>query len=509
MPSPSQGDGVRDAAEVPMDDRLRFEIARTLTNAELFSRRALRRPLRGYQIGPAQAIVDAVLQRRGMTFAVMMSRQAGKNETAAQVEALLLNLHRRRGGCIVKASPTFRPQAMNSLMRLQEVLEGSVLPAATVESGGTVRLGRAMARFFSANAAANVVGATASILLEADEAQDVDEEKWDKDFRPMASSTNATTVLWGTAWTPDTLLARTIRELRWAEGKDQIQRVFMVPWQAVAEVVPSYGAYVRGEIARLGRDHPLIKTQYLLEEIASGGGMFPAGVRALMQGRHLRQRQPDNGRLRTALLVDVAGEAEDRLEGEALRQREPRRDSTAVTVVAMDPYPAGTRYLVRDRRWWTGKPHYQLYAAIARLAEIWSAAHVVVDATGVGAGLTSFLKRHLGERVVPVQFTAAVKSRLGWGFLGLCQSGRYLEYADDGADDTAQFWREIVAADYVVGSGPEQPMRWGVADPAIHDDLLLSAALCAVLEEQAAAPHDGSQVVEAADPLAPKEERET
>ena len=483
------------------DDRLRLEIARTLTDAALFSRRALRRPLRAYQLPPAQAIVDAVLQRRGLTIAVMMSRQAGKNETAAQVEALLLNLFRQRGGCIVKAAPTFKPQAVNSLMRLQQVLEGSVLPPAQVEAGGTVRLGRAMARFFSADLSANVVGATASIQLEADEAQDVDESKWDKDFRPMAASTNATTVLWGTAWTADTLLARTIRQLRWAEGQDQVRRVFLVPWEEVAAVVPGYGAYVRGEIQRLGRDHPLIKTQYLLEEIATGGGMFPPAVRTLMQGQHPRLRAPVEARYPCAILVDVAGEAEDRLEGEALRQREPRRDATAVTIVQLQPHPTGTRYLVQDRRWWTGVPHYQLYAAIARLAEVWSAAQVLVDATGVGAGLASFLKRALGERLVPVQFTAGLKSDLGWGFLGLCQCGRYIEYAPDGADDTAQFWREVAAADYVVGSGPNQPMRWGVADPAIHDDLLLSAALCALLERDAAGQHEGSRLVEASDPL--------
>ena len=38
----------------------------------------------------ARAIVDSVLNRRGLSFAVVMSRQAGKNETSAQIEALLV-----------------------------------------------------------------------------------------------------------------------------------------------------------------------------------------------------------------------------------------------------------------------------------------------------------------------------------------------------------------------------------------------------------------------------------
>jgi hypothetical protein len=44
-------------------------------------------------------------------------------------------------------------------------------------------------------------------LKKIDEAQDVAIEKYDRDLRPMASTTNATTVLYGTAWSDDTLLA--------------------------------------------------------------------------------------------------------------------------------------------------------------------------------------------------------------------------------------------------------------------------------------------------------------
>ncbi len=146
------------------------------------------------------------------------------------------------------------PQAQNSLNRLLATVQGSRLPPAFREAGYAVRVGRARALFFSAAPAARVVGATANILLEADEAQDVDEEKWNKDFRPMGASANVTTVLWGTAWTADTLLARSIRILRQAEARDGRPRVFVVPWEQVAAEVPAYGAYVRGE-SSLGRDH--------------------------------------------------------------------------------------------------------------------------------------------------------------------------------------------------------------------------------------------------------------
>ena len=476
-------------------------LVKVMSSIDLFSRHLLRRPLRSYQLAPARAIVGAVLAGQGLTFTVMMARQAGKNETSAQVEAFLLNLFRRRGGHLVKASPTFKPQAMNSILRLISVFEGSLLSPPQHEQGYILRVGRARALFYSASPPAKVVGATANILLEADEAQDVDETKWNKDFRPMGASTNATTVLWGTAWTPDTLLARTIRALRWAERRDQVQRVFIVPWQRVAAEVPAYDEYVRGEIERLGRQHPLIKTQYFLEEIDDEGGMFPLVTQALMQGSHTRQRTPTEGR-EYALLIDVAGEAEERIEGALLRAEQPRKDSTAATIVEISRTEIGfPRFLIMDRYLWTGTPHHQLYGAITHLAELWGATRIIVDATGVGAGLASFLKRALGARVEPFVFTSKSKSDLGWGFLGICNSGRFFDYRDDGEPEWRQFWREVRSADYEVIEGPNKTMRWGVADPTIHDDLLISAALCAVLDGGEYRRPLPSQIIEADDAL--------
>ena len=505
---------------------VRARLVQAMSDIETFSRVVLRRPLRSYQLAPARAIVASVLERRGLTFAVMMARQSGKNETAAQVEAFLLNYFRRRGGYLIKAAPTFRPQTVNSILRLTAVLEGSLLPPPARERGYILRVGRARALFLSASLQASVVGATANILLEADEAQDIDEAKWNKDFRPMGASGNVTTVLWGTAWTSGTLLARAIRALRPCEERDGVRRVFIAPWETVAEVVPAYGAYVRGEIERLGPSHPLIKTQYNLEEIDGQGGMFPPATRALMVGTHLRQRAPTEGR-EYALLVDVAGESEEHLEGELLRAKEPRKDSTALTIVEIarnelglpptvigglppPPIRSGVigglpRFLVMDRYYWTGTPHYQLYGAIVHLAELWAPTRVIVDATGVGAGLASFLRRALGERVLPFIFTLASKSDLGWGFLGICNSGRFLDHRDDGSPERERFWRELAAAEHEIVEGPDKRMRWGVRDPALHDDLLISAALCALLDHQESPPYVGSQIIEAGDPLADRQ----
>ena len=64
---------------------------------------------------------------------------------------------------------------------------------------------------------------------------------------------------------------------------------------------------------------------------------------------------------------------------------------------------------------------------------------IVIDATGVGEGLWSMLDNALGSDVVlPVKFTPAVKSDLGYGFIGIVESGRYREYNPSPAKLTAQ-----------------------------------------------------------------------
>ena len=149
--------------------------------------------LRPYQCLPGRAIVDSALNRRGLSFTVVMARQAGKNELSAHVELFLLAKNTLRSLDGVKCAPTFDPQGRISLRRLWScIAEAGLEPLAAREDGHSIRLGRARQLFLSAEAAANVVGHTASLLLEVDEAQDVDREKFDREFRPMAAPANAT-----------------------------------------------------------------------------------------------------------------------------------------------------------------------------------------------------------------------------------------------------------------------------------------------------------------------------
>lgn len=219
--------------------------------------------LRRYQLEVASRIREAVIGGEGGSFVVVFPRQSGKNELQAHLEAFCLVLF-FEGGELVKASPTWKPQSLNAMRRLERVLSRNELTRGRwwKEQGYVYRFGEARLYFLSGAPTANVVGATANTLLQCDEAQDVSPSKWDKDFLPMAASTNAVRVYWGTMWTSKTLLARELRAARKAEERDGRRRAWVLTAEDVAASVPAYGEFVAEQVRKLGRQHPLIKTQY-------------------------------------------------------------------------------------------------------------------------------------------------------------------------------------------------------------------------------------------------------
>src|SRR5215203_2023607 len=214
--------------------------------------------LRQYQMGPARAIAESVTGQRGRQFAVVFSRQAGKDETLAQLIAWLLTRYQVAGGTIVVAAPTRTPQANITRDRVLDRLKRSALTVGRVRArdGYIVEMGQASARFLSADEGANPRGQTASLLLVAKEAQDIDPAIWDARFDPMAASTNATTVFMGTVWDRNGLLHRQMTHLAAVEAGDGVHRLYKVPWPEVAEELPAYGARVRDRITQFGESHP-------------------------------------------------------------------------------------------------------------------------------------------------------------------------------------------------------------------------------------------------------------
>jgi len=178
----------------------------------------------------AEAIARSVLERDGQQFAVMFSRQSGKDELLAQTVAYLLARYQQIGGSIVLAAPSFHPQAALMRDRLCDRLrQRPAGPDVELKQGYIVQYGRANARFLSASPQANQRGQTADLMLVANAAQDIDPAVWDTVFTPMGASTNATTLFLGTAWRRDTLLARQIAHLSQLERDDGRIRVWKSP----------------------------------------------------------------------------------------------------------------------------------------------------------------------------------------------------------------------------------------------------------------------------------------
>jgi hypothetical protein len=436
--------------------------------------------LRPYQQEVAVAVLDSVFGRKGLTFSVEIARQGGKNELSAQLELLLLTLSMAEFRNLIKCSPTFKPQTVISMMRLKERLNDAGFGGIWVaELGYIIRLGNARAIFLSADKSASVVGNTAHLLLEVDEAQDVDRDKYTKEFKPMGATTNVTSVLYGTTWDDSTLLEEVKQVNLELERKDGVRRHFRYDWEEVAKHNPDYRSYVEAERVRLGENHPLFLTQYRLLPVRGGGGFLSAQQRAQMAGEHDRRHKPEAGKVYVAG-IDLAGEAEE-AEDAYLRALKPKQDSTVVTIGELDFSVCNevqklAVVKVVEHYWWMGKKHTDLYPRLVDiLKSVWHCRRVVVDASGVGQPVASFLAKALGGRLIPFIFTAQSKSELGFNLLSAVNSGRLKMYQSDGSDEYREFWHEIEKAKSHYR--PSQTMNFYVDPAEGHDDFLMSLAL--------------------------------
>jgi hypothetical protein len=135
---------------------------------------------------------------------------------------------------------------------------------------------------------------------------------------------------------------------------------------------------------------------------------------------------------------------------------------------------------------WTGKRHAELYPQLVDiLKNVWHCRRIVVDATGIGQPVASFLRDNLGKRIVyPFAFTTSSKSALGFNLLAAVNSGSIKMYASDGTPEYRQFWHQMERAKSYYR--PSQTMNFYVDPSQGHDDFLMSLAL--VVEAAATDP---------------------
>lgn len=458
---------------------------------ETFAATVLKVPLYPYQLEIARAVIASIAGGHGHIFTVMMARQSGKNQLSAVIEAYLLCYQPE--GTIVKAAPTFNPQIMHSRLRLLSLLNiplthqrlwqgyGHMIGVSTKEDDAPALIhshhrSGPHVQFFSAAPESNVVGATANLLLEIDEAQAVEREKFDRDFRPMASTTNATTILYGTAWSETTLLAQQRATNLEIQQRTGLQLHFEHDWHTLAALNPAYATFVEQEIARLGPNDVTIQTQYLLHALNATDRLFSPLQCTLLQGSHSWESEPSPATC-YVMGIDVAGE--DHLSITPGVKRD--RDSTVISIgrVSYDELSLPKVELVHLVEW-QGMTHLAQYTGIAALAEQWSVRAAVIDATGLGAGLASLLLARLGSaRLLPFTFTRPAKSRLTYQLLNLVNSARLTLYTPASAPDAliTTCWEQLHLARYRLPAPNTIDMY---VDPSAgHDDFLISLALLA------------------------------
>lgn len=456
-------------------------------NIGWFAANVLKRPLYPFQIEIGNAILDSVLNNLGLCFTVMVSRQSGKNQTSAAIEAYLLCCMEE--GTIVKCAPTWKPQIVNSRLRLLSMFDNDFTRDRVFKSYGYI-IGLAKSpqevrsqvgpriMFFSAAEDAQVVGATASLLLEVDEAQDVSSQKFDRDFRPMASTTNATTVLYGTAWADDTLLAMTRAHNLELEHQDGIKRHFEYTWRELASINENYKKFVEAEIERLGADHITIRTQYELQPISGAGFLLNELQRHMIKGSHQWESSPKDEEFYIASM-DVGGEEERTKPGEEMKSN--KRDSTIITIARVSYNELMLPAIeVVHQYWWNGKPFPEQYAMTVELCNLWNIKKLIVDRTGLGNMMSSMLQAKLGEdKVIPFNFSRPSKSELTFQFLSIINSGRLKIYAPDEAptDIYEECMKQLKLARYIIPG--EGLLSMHVTPSEGHDDFLISVALCA------------------------------
>ncbi|MEX2236930.1 MAG: hypothetical protein WEB00_05260 [Dehalococcoidia bacterium] len=430
--------------------------------------------MRPYQADVVNAVLDSVLAGDGRSFSVMISsRQGGKNALSAQLELLLLILYSGRGGSMVKTAPTLDPQLRVSRERVLKRLKVSGAGRLLQVSGDTLLVGNASLTFLSGQPGASVVGHTASLLLEVDEAQHMRAESFERDFRPMTMATGATVVFYGTAWDPDSLLETVKAHHLALEAEDGVRRHFEFDHEAVARDFPAYGQRVEEQRRLLGARSPIFLSQYCLLAQKALGRLFTSEQIESLRGAHCEWPA-------TNLLAEQAGRPPGTyVAGLDVGGHKPGkgRDPTVLTVARVEPSASGGAprvEIVKHRQWQAGWDRIQ--PELVAAARLYGLRRICIDATGVGDDPAAQLGAVLGSSVVElVSFTVRGKSDLGFGLLEAVEGGRLSMYREDRAL-SRQFWQQIehAQADYRDAG----TISFSVPERLGHDDYLVSLALC-------------------------------
>ncbi len=448
-----QMDTIGDSSQV---DQLESLIELALGDVAFHRKMFYDLPLFAPQTEAISLIEEHIKNKTGKVITVRSARQTMKNECSAMLCVRALLHYREQGGIYIRTAPTWRPQVLNSKLRVEKFLRMDPLINNDYHSreGFILQHGQAQLLFLSADKGANVVGSTASIALDIDEAHKVDKGKFEEDFGPMAAYHNVPIIMWGVAADKQDLLYEYVQHNK--EHNPELNLSY--PAAVWCELLPQYAKHYEERVRKLGADHPVILTQYDLVDVDTLGGYLKTHhLSSLLDAEHQRYAAPKNGK-EYIVTIDIAGEAEVE-EDDPAKKSKGAKDSTVALVFEVCPgdvrndYPACR---LVDIYWWTGMaladepsglPGQQ--SSLLKLLKLWGPKATVVDSRGVGEQIAKYLAKHH-----PGVTTYAADSNSGsqdcHGLLALINNERLKVFRNDDSAEYAELCRQIKRCRYEI-----------------------------------------------------------
>jgi hypothetical protein len=399
-----------------------------------------------YQAEVARAVLDSVLNDRGLTFTVEIPRGGGVRELSAQIEHLLLTLHLNDGANLLRIAP---PGSADTRERVVDALLEGTPQGLWAAERKSVRLGRSTLRFLTTDELGPALLQHGLGLIEVADAQLVSERVFDGWIRPLGDTARATTVLYGQPLNGETPFELTKQRNREAEVRDGLTRHFRVTHDEVGLAIPGFAREMADAKARLGAEHPDYQSAYLLRPTIAGTPLLSFDrVNAAESGSRIHE---PTGTCDTVASV-VATRLPDATQSPAvLVTGSP--SATAVVTIA-ERGSEGELHVI-DHRWVEAINAALLAKRVAKILNEWQPTRTAAeDDTGHGDDFREALTRAMGFTPIAwVRNSPSSAARRLSDLLAALHTGRLTTYRFDGSPEHRALRHELATAeiDYTDG----------------------------------------------------------
>ncbi|MDA0799949.1 MAG: hypothetical protein O2884_14965 [Chloroflexi bacterium] len=401
-----------------------------------------------YQSEIARAVLDSVLNERGLTFTVEIARGGGVRELSAQIEHLLLTLHLNDGANLLRIAP---PGSADTRERVVEALQEGAPEGLWAAERKSVRLGRSTLRFLTTDELGPAILHHGLGLIEVADAQMVSEQVFESWIRPLGDIAGATTVLYGQPLNGETPFELTKQRNREAEVRDGITRHFRVASDEVALALPEFAREMAEERARLGSEHPEFQSAYLLRPTIGGAPLLATDhLNTIESG--CRTHEPNGS---SDIVASVIATRLPDAERVSVAQLFASPTATAVVTIATRT-PDSDLHVI-EHRWVEAVTPEMLAKRVAKILAEWQPVRTVAeDGTSQRTGLhdrhanafRDALTQAMGFTPIAwVRSDTASDSRRLTDLLAALHTGRLTTYRFDGSPEHRALRHELATAE--------------------------------------------------------------